>query len=520
MDEQLDAAEWNAARRKKRRLGCLLFLGTPLLVVGLLLGWLTLRMFDKPTISRNYTAEFNARFEQVPEDQRAWPLYKEAILDATRVVMPEDVMMNWTTAPGWPQWDATLAYMEEMEPILARVREAAGRPVMGRPISDVEDPEIAQAQAEADGYPYEAEEPSENPMMIGILLSELGKMRQFAQALSVDAFIAAEEGDGARAVDDLEAMLGVAQHARASETIIGQLVQIAIESLAEMRLAQLLANYPDLFSSDELAELQEGFLTIGRSGPAPAEGLTRYEISLVLERQFFDDMLQRSYSDDGHGDGHMTLEGARVFSNAVGYTFGSGGASGLGMVLFAASRKQVAGKYNGLIDQFEASAAQRPWERGDSANAMEIELEAIRSGPLGEWRYPFITMMVPALGKFATTADQADARRDAAITMIALARYRAEHGAYPPTLQELLPTYLPALPLDPIDGLPMRYRLTDSGYVLYSLGYDEDDDAGRPTPKPDAALPWTYHSASEDSDGDWILYPQAMPAAPEPEEDE
>ena len=41
---------------------------------------------------------------------------------------------------------------------------------------------------------------------------------------------------------------------------------------------------------------------------------------------------------------------------------------------------------------------------------------------------------------------------------LALARFRAEHGALPKTLDELVPALLPALPLHPYDDSPMIYE--------------------------------------------------------------
>ena len=62
---------------------------------------------------------------------------------------------------------------------------------------------------------------------------------------------------------------------------------------------------------------------------------------------------------------------------------------------------------------------------------------------------------------------------------VALERFRAAHSdRYPEALSELTPDYLPAKPVDPFDGQPLRYRNKDAGYVLYSIGPNLRDDAG------------------------------------------
>jgi len=61
---------------------------------------------------------------------------------------------------------------------------------------------------------------------------------------------------------------------------------------------------------------------------------------------------------------------------------------------------------------------------------------------------------------------------------IALRLYRREHGRYPETLQELVPKYLPSLPVDPFDGKPLRYKRLAKGFKIWSVGMDMKDDGG------------------------------------------
>ncbi len=73
------------------------------------------------------------------------------------------------------------------------------------------------------------------------------------------------------------------------------------------------------------------------------------------------------------------------------------------------------------------------------------------------------------------------AHQRAARVMITLNRFRAHNGRHPDNLDELVPDFLEALPLDPFCGRPFGYRCEGSGgYVLYSCGFDGDDDRGNP----------------------------------------
>jgi hypothetical protein len=67
-------------------------------------------------------------------------------------------------------------------------------------------------------------------------------------------------------------------------------------------------------------------------------------------------------------------------------------------------------------------------------------------------------------------------------TAIALKRLHLKQQAYPQNLAALVPEFLSVIPLDPIDGQPLRYRLNPDGtFVLYSIGDDGKDDSGDPT---------------------------------------
>ncbi len=76
-----------------------------------------------------------------------------------------------------------------------------------------------------------------------------------------------------------------------------------------------------------------------------------------------------------------------------------------------------------------------------------------------------------------------DAARQMVVTSIAVKRYQLRHGMLPPDLNALLPDILPALPRDPVDGHPLRYRPNSDGtFLLYSVGDNAMDDGGDPRP--------------------------------------
>ena len=108
----------------------------------------------------------------------------------------------------------------------------------------------------------------------------------------------------------------------------------------------------------------------------------------------------------------------------------------------------------------------------------------------------------PALGAGARRFAYAQSSVNLARTAIALERYQLAHGTYPGSLDALVPQFIARLPLDVINGQPLRYRLEANGpFVLYSVGWNEADDGGE--------VGRIKYGTPDISEGDWVWrYPQ------------
>ena len=63
--------------------------------------------------------------------------------------------------------------------------------------------------------------------------------------------------------------------------------------------------------------------------------------------------------------------------------------------------------------------------------------------------------------------------------LLAARAYLLERGVLPESLEDLVPRYLPEIPIDAFDGKPFKYSRKKG--VLYSIGGDLiDDGGGRP----------------------------------------
>lgn len=94
-------------------------------------------------------------------------------------------------------------------------------------------------------------------------------------------------------------------------------------------------------------------------------------------------------------------------------------------------------------------------------------------------RFVFSSMAIPNYSKAVEAAVRAETLRRLTITAIALKRFQLRHGEMPKDLKSLTPYILVEVPIDPMSGKPVCYRLNpDGSYVLYSAGEDGKDDGG------------------------------------------
>jgi type II secretory pathway pseudopilin PulG len=93
--------------------------------------------------------------------------------------------------------------------------------------------------------------------------------------------------------------------------------------------------------------------------------------------------------------------------------------------------------------------------------------------------YSFLAeIAVPNFTKAIQTLSRNESMARQALLACALERYRLANGEYPQTLEALAPNFVKQLPKDTIQGATLRYRRNATGFVLYSVGWNEKDDGG------------------------------------------
>ncbi|MCB9839141.1 MAG: hypothetical protein H6813_07375 [Phycisphaeraceae bacterium] len=455
--------------RAVKRTTAATFATIALLYAGVLIWYVAGSGTVNPT--HDYLADMNARAAAVPEADRAWPVYREALLS-----MGEDPTRDvecWT--PADPCWPDIAAFLEANQPQIESIRRAAAMPGLGY-IADTalheEDLPLFDPEGEQKGRAPDDSADMTLPLLY-TLLPYLSSTRTLTRTLRFDAVDQMESGNVAAAIADIDAMLGIASQLGENDTLISQLVRISQLALAIDAAETILHEHAPALTHDNLAALAHAFR------PGRTEALTT--ISLDGEWMMILDVEQHAFSDNGRGDGRLRPEMLVTAATELEIpvcpqnTFLAAPVSAAmpGRASFHKQAEEVFHAADRLINT-------PMWER-DGTDFEEL-VDRLEGSTWSRMRWSYLLLFIPAIDKIATVSDKAAMQADACRVAIALHRYRlANNNRWPGALDQLVPAYLDAVPIDRFDGAPLRYRLDEHGEpILYSVGANFIDDGGVP----------------------------------------
>lgn len=100
--------------------------------------------------------------------------------------------------------------------------------------------------------------------------------------------------------------------------------------------------------------------------------------------------------------------------------------------------------------------------------------------------FPFLTrkrQQRHLLGELVSRFQTHLARLETARLALAIARYRLVNDRLPDTPDATVPAFIDAVPVDPFDGNPLRYKGTKDGFIVYSTVRSGDTDRGNAAPE-------------------------------------
>lgn len=347
---------------------------------------------------------------------------------------------------------------------------SASSPTPGRDVLaalDAKFPVLKQLADEASLRPKAMFTPALSERELPDMLFSLGMAhytgaQNLARLLNLRGRAAVDAKNGTEAVNSIIAAHRIAQACEQEPLLIGLLVGITIEAQASEVL--WLGLRDRVFTEAELRALQE--LYTGADAAKALHHAMRGELAAGMDTLEY---MQDVAAGRKRIEKPLGADGTDLNSAAYGL---------LPSGLFD--------HWKSVVGEIEVKHLILPLKQGipaavRAATALEQEMKDHHN----LMRHPdwvMVRLMVPAMRQVSLNAWQTAARNHQALTAIALERFFASKGHYPAKLTELVPEFLPAVPADPCDDQPMRYRTTSAGrFVLWSVGLDGKDDAGKVT---------------------------------------
>lgn len=310
--------------------------------------------------------------------------------------------------------------------------------------------------------------------VIAVELPELAAARDLARYCMARMHEAARTGDTVELIASFEQGLALGRVVGSQWTLIDRLTGIAIVSTMTTELRRHVG--AGMFDATACRLLLEA---IDRQLPLPP-----MELSLNGERIGLMDSIQRTHTDNGRGSGRLIitkLVDLENFGDPTGPIPALYGHPIFNVAgLFLPSRAETVAKADAFYDKSIALSRMTPAERRADPFNPDVFVETLPRG------FVVLRLLLPAIGRAIASNDRSELDVAGLRVMLALEIHYQENGAYPARLEDLVPSILPELPMDPFSGRPYGYRLptgdgtTYGSYTLYSVGGDGVDDAGTP----------------------------------------
>jgi hypothetical protein len=344
-----------------------------------------------------------------------------------------------------------------------------------------------------------------------MLLPHLPREKAAGQWLRAASLSALHETDTSASLQNLLALAALSHASTNEAIIISQLVRIAILHMAvsatwealqtegwkDAQLEQLQAAFaPNDFVSGMTRALDMeraiGVMTIDRASRDPA--LLKAVFGMDVNVQFSPPSLPATADEAIKPLGDLVRNVSPAFNRFIYYPIWN----------FAwkdHDKLHLMQHWQAHIEKGRSQALRANWSANktgspESAEARFYPFDIDEAGrrkqrsPYDRVRFLISSALEGVGERTLEKAVTADASQQLAVTAISIRRFQIRHGKAPNFLSELAPRFLAAIPTDPFDGEPLRYkRSADGEFTLYSVGTDGMDENGDASPLPKTSRP-------------------------------
>lgn len=320
-------------------------------------------------------------------------------------------------------------------------------------------------------------------MVISVMLPAISQFRNAARVLMIHAMHELGEGNVDAAWEEIIAIHRLSRTAGQGTTLIDALVSYAIDGIASGGVEQVvkhgklaarqankfradLAALPPPPSSVDKIDNAERFMyldcvcVIARVGPDALDALTD-----GVDDDLAPNALKRALTNSFIDWNTVLRMGNRFYDRLV-----------------AAGKMKDAGQREKAMDKIDEDIKKVAAAVKKGLPGTPLLLLGGKPGRQMISKHMggiFISLLLPALNSVMHAEMRTTTQLKLADTALALAAYRADQGEYPVELSALVPKYIKRLSKDDFFDEPLRYERRGSGFLLYSIGRNREDDDGR-----------------------------------------
>ena len=270
------------------------------------------------------------------------------------------------------------------------------------------------------------------------ILTDQHEIRLLAMLLSLSAHVHAHDGHFDNVLKDLKSILAASDSIRGEPILVSQLLRIAIHAIGYKPTMDLIPH--GKWNDVDLQELQ---FAIGQADfRSEMRSAFHGELALCLDEI------------DGSPYPHS---------------------------MFSSANKSKAIDFWAEFTEGLETSWQEALTRQKKVNA---ELKTMSASSVSQVTYKSLIKIVTSVSRCINSGIKAEARQNCCIATIATHRYQLKQGKLPTRLTDLK-NYIPdedprksSRLIDPFDGMPLRFKTSDDGVVIYSIGVNRADDDG------------------------------------------
>jgi len=300
-------------------------------------------------------------------------------------------------------------------------------------------------------------------------LAHLPKVKKLTVLAQFEALLAVSTGEPSNVVVSIQTELELARTLEEEPSLISQLVRLACINIAAGSAEHALAKME--FNKHESEELDSAFSAVDRTGTMvrgfigdramylPAFRMSRAEIGRMSDDNKDDSGSNKPPTGplvQGHQPIFMRVNG--FFERDLSF----------------------------FLQAMETNIGCAKLPPPESLKLNEIAYK--NSETAKNHLFILSGLSLPAMSKMTEKEARALANVRLTRTALAIERFRQATGKLPDELKQLTPQFLPTVPIDPFDGMPLRYRKREHWHLVYSVGMDGQDDNGKEKPEKSSGL--------------------------------